>query len=211
MSIYKSVVNDHGTFRGMYSYSNDTLDVIETPSFEKPGRSSLRKILFCLSPRSRHHHHHRLSRSPGIHRFRIWLNNKPILAFPQLSTEDSKSTGQASDSFQYEPFRTVQEQRPTKNSHLFAYSTSLRSTLRQWIHQKKGPVLKQPASSKDSQDSQNDLDQKSDGYSTSTLTDYDDDASEGKIKRSKGSKSNLNLRDFYSPNVLFDGPTAIIQ
>ncbi|KAG0678615.1 hypothetical protein C6P43_000927 [Kluyveromyces marxianus] len=200
MSIYKSVVNDHGTFRGMYSYSNDTLDVIETPSVEKPGRSSLRKILFCLSPRSRHHHH-RLSRSPGIHRFRIWLNNKPILAFPQLSTEDSKSTGQASDSFQT---KTDQKQPPVCIHQFKKHASTVDPSKERpcpqttCFQQGLAGFTKRPRS-------------KERRYSTSTLTDYDDDASEGKIKRSKGSKSNLNLRDFYSPNVLFDGPTAIIQ
>ncbi|CAG99864.1 uncharacterized protein KLLA0_E18327g [Kluyveromyces lactis] len=187
MTYYREVVNDHGTFRGMYDPSEDTLDIIESPSFENASKLSLRRILHCLSPRS-----HRVIRGPGIHKFRVWLNKKPILSSPESLDSESHFIDEASDSCHYEPFRTVPL--PRRNKHrtkITEYSHSLRQTVRQWFHH---DLTSQNQTSKN----YHHLDESTmdSAYSNSTLAD--------------GLVDYKTKRQTYSPTQTFDGPTALM-
>ncbi|CDO94896.1 unnamed protein product [Kluyveromyces dobzhanskii CBS 2104] len=171
----------------MYNTSEDTLDIIESPSFEKPSRLSLKRLLYYFSQRS-----HRVVKAPGMHSFRVWLNNKPILSSPFTNDSESEFMDQVSDDFQYEPFRTVPPQRKgnARRARFAGYSKSLRNTVRNWFHADSNPQKYLPKDCFAADSTFNSHD------SNSTLTD--------------------NLTDHkrqnrtHSPMQLFDGPTALM-
>lgn len=125
MSCYRDVVNDHGSYRGVYSLSDETLNILRSPNFKK-NRISFKEMLNSFSLRA-----NSISKEPRCHRFRTWLNKKPILD----CLSDSRGLSASKDDHTevvYQPFQRL----APKNDETVQTNRSFRLTVRQWLHGK---------------------------------------------------------------------------
>lgn len=180
MSCYRTVVNDHGTYRGLYNLSDDTLDILGSPTFEKRKRLSLRGIISSVTLRSSN-----ISKQPGSHRFRVWLNKKSILTCSSYSLS-ADLMDQSSHLLRYEPL--VASKQDAHQNRLLSTALSLRSTIRQWLtHPRQRPNNGSGSDSECMEEHSSNSD-----YSESTLADDFD----------------FKLKLISTPDQKFNGPTA---